>query len=331
MISGLLDTLHDSAVRDLAWVISSPGLVDAAYPEYLGHVVKDDWYTSKLAPLTDWLAKLDHSPQVLHEYIAAHPTRRLGHYFETLIAFWLMHTADIQIIARNLQVQDAQRTLGEYDFLLRNADAEVSHWEAAVKFYLQIEASAEQHSFIGPGTRDRLDLKLERVFNHQLRLSQTEAGLRALPNNIKPDKTLAYIKGYLFYHATAFNRQAITGISAAHLSGWWIRHSTEKIPQISANSGWVIPPRMHWLAPARLPAETEVMTYAQLQDKLDKHFGLYSEALLLFEMLRTEQGAWQEISRGFIVCTSWPEIPQGKQDSAHQQFNQLKRPASPIS
>ncbi len=308
MYSGLLDTLHDPAVRDLAWVISSPGLVDDTFPQYQGQVVNDDWCSSQMAQLTDWLAKLDLAPQALHAYIAARPTRRLGHYFETLIAFWLTHTADMQIIARNLQVQDTQRTLGEYDFLLRNEASEVCHWEAAVKFYLQVEASAEQRSFIGPGTRDRLDLKLERVFNHQLRLSQTEAGLRALPDNIKPDKTLAYIKGYLFYHASTLSRLAIEGISVAHLSGWWMRHTAEEIPHTSDESGWIIPPRLHWLAPARLPADAEVMSYAQLQDKLDNHFDLNTEALLLFEMTRNETGCWQEISRGFIVCSSWPTI-----------------------
>ncbi len=193
-----IDTLHDPAVRDLAWVIGSPSLVNASYPAYLNRVVDDAWCNAQLQRSTAWLAGLDQKPLPLHQFIAARPTRRLGYYFETLIAFWLTHMPDTQIIATNLQVQDEQRTVGEYDFLFRNASAEVCHWEAAIKFYLQVEASTEQRSFIGPGARDRLDLKLARTFEHQLHLGHTPAGSNALPQGVRLGKTQAFIKGYLF-------------------------------------------------------------------------------------------------------------------------------------
>lgn len=306
MRTDFLDTLHDPAVRDLAWVIGSPGLIDASYPAYLGRVVDDAWCTMQLQNGAAWLAALDLAPQALHEFIAARPTRRLGHYFESLIKFWLTHLPETQIIATNLQVQNEQRTLGEYDFLFRDANATACHWEAAVKFYLQQEPLAEQRAFIGPGTLDRLDLKLDRVFQHQLQLSHMPAGQQALPQGLQLDKTQAFIKGYLFYHASAYRKMAIPGVSAAHLSGWWIRHSLEKIPQASADSRWIIQPRLRWLAPARLAADAEVMTFIQLNNKLDEHFKLGTEAVLLFELRRAETEEWSEQSRGFIVCNSWP-------------------------
>ncbi len=303
-----IDNLHDPSVRDLAWVIGSPCLIEATYPAYLNRVVDDAWCNTQLQNRTEWLASLDQSPLPLHQFIAARPTRRLGHYFETLISFWLLNMADTQIIATNLQVQDDLRTRGEYDFLFRNANTEVCHWEAAVKFYLQVEASTEQRAFIGPGARDRLDLKLNRTFEHQLLLGQTPSGAAALPQGLRLDKTQAFIKGYLFYHLSTLKKLAIQGVSSTHLSGWWTRHGVELLPQTSGESRWVIPSRLHWLAPARLPPDTAVMTYSQLSSHLDEHFKLTTEALLLCELTPDAAGVWYEISRGFVVCSAWPAI-----------------------
>ena len=308
MHTAFIATLHDPAVRDLAWVIGSPGLIDASHPAYLDRVVDDVWCSTQLQACMPWLAALDLSPVQLHNYIAARPTRRLGHYFESLIKFWLTHMPDTHIIATNLQVQDEQRTRGEYDFLFRDASAAVCHWEAAVKFYLQLEPQPEQRAFIGPGTRDRLDLKLERVFQHQLLLGHTHAGRLALPPGIRLDKTQAFIKGYLFYHESIYSEMAIQGISAAHLSGWWVRHTLEQLPQASADSRWIILPRLRWLAPARLADDAQLMTYAALNSRLDQHFSVGTEAVLVFEMTRAATGEWHEQSRGFVVCNSWPII-----------------------
>lgn len=303
-----MDTLHDPAVRDLAWVIGAPGLLEAATPPYQGRVVDDAWCSAQLQNCTSWLQALDRSPQPLHQYIATRATRRLGHYFETLIIFWLSHNADTHIIATNLQVQDELRTLGEYDLLFRDVDGKITHWEAAVKFYLQQEPVAEQHAFIGPGTRDRLDLKLDRVFQHQLLLGESAAGQQALPPGIRLDRARAFIKGYLFYHASSPAGSAVPGISAKHLRGWWARHTLDNLPQVSSESRWTLLPRLSWLAPARLHAGAEVMTCEALNTRLDTHFSTSPDAVLLFEMQQSQTGLWEEISRGFVVCKTWPII-----------------------
>ncbi|MDH4285221.1 MAG: DUF1853 family protein [Gallionellaceae bacterium] len=304
----LIDSLTDPAVRDLAWVIGSPCLLEHSYPAYNNQVVDDDWCGAQFQASAAWLTALDLSPLPLHDFIAARPTHRLGHYFETLIAFWLGHLPETQLIATNLQVQQQQHTLGEYDFLFRNANGAVCHWEAAVKFYLQVEPLAEQRAFIGPGTKDRLDLKLDRIFRHQLLLGDTRAGQQALPSGLKLDKRQAYIKGYLFYHSSSLDRPTAQGISASHLSGWWVRHASEQLPQISAASRWVILPRLRWLAPARVAEDAEVMDYATLDEKLREHFSVRTEALLACELKCTKTGEWHEISRGFVVCSNWPDL-----------------------
>jgi len=53
------------------------------------------------------------------------------------------------------------------------------------------------------------------------------------------------------------------------------------------------------------------MGYATLDKKIRGHFSVRNEALLLCEMTRMNTGAWQEISRGFVVCATWPRIEPG--------------------
>lgn len=310
MYTAFLNTLHDPAVRDLAWVLGSPGLVESSQPCYQGLLVDDHRCNAALTACSAWLTSLDQSPLALHDFIGTRPTRRLGHYFETLISYWLMHTPDTLLIASNLQVQHEQRTLGEYDFLFRNAAGEYCHWEVAIKFYLQVEPVAEQRSFIGPGTRDRLDIKLDKIFQQQLLLGSTSAGLKALPCGIKLTRAEAFIKGYLFYHHAASKQPGIPGVSPAHLSGWWVRHSIEKLPQASASSRWIILPRMRWLAPALLPESTAVLTDLEINCTLDEHFSASLDALLVIELSQNSSGTWNENSRGFVVNSRWPDITQ---------------------
>lgn len=308
MQTALINLLRNPAVRDLAWVIAAPGLLDAEHPAYRGRVVSDAWCSARLQDCVSWLIALDQNPHTLHDFIAACPTRRLGHYFETLIRFWLMHLPDTQIIATNLQVHEELRTVGEYDFLFRNSNAEVCHWEAAVKFYLQVEPRPEQRKFIGPGTRDRLDIKLDHVFNHQLLLGQTHAGRTALPRGVVLGRAQAYIKGYLFYHVSTPGRMEVAGVSASHQSGWWLRHQEDQLPQTSTDSHWIIPSRLHWLAPLRLAENAMVMSSSTLAAALDAHFCNGSESTLVIELLRDECGEWREVARGFVVCGTWPVI-----------------------
>ena len=313
LFDALMNDLHTPAVRDLAWVIGSPCLLDANDAAYAGRVVDDAWCAQQLQACAPWLADLDRDPAGLHDFIAARPTRRLGHYFESLIAFWLANRPDTQIIATNLQVQDTERTLGEFDFLFRDDNATVCHWEAAVKFYLQAEPVAEPRAFIGPGARDRLDLKLNRVFTHQLELGKSAEGRAALPAGITLDKAQAFIKGMLFFPATqgenfSAPRTVIPGVSSTRLCGWWTRHPLEKLPYATESSRWVIVPRLGWLSPARLTAEGAVMTHQEIGAVLDEHFSGSTEAMLVTQVKKNAQGDWQEASRGFVVGSAWPTI-----------------------
>lgn len=316
--SQLLRTLQDPAVRDLAWVIGSPGLVDATHPPYAKHVMDDAWCAEQINNSAVWFAALDKNPGELHQFIAARPTRRLGHYFETLIVFWLNHQPDTEVIAANLQVRNGNRTVGEYDLLIRTAH-QVNHWEVAVKFYLSTQTPPAQHTFLGPGGQDRLDLKLARIFQHQLRLSETPSGIAALPDGVTLNKTQTFIKGYLFYPANysanypansgapANRPTEFSGVSALHLSGWWSRQGETPLPQHAIHNGWIILPRLRWLSPARLAADADIKTHSEMCQTLAEHFKISDEALLLVELQRDQENIWHEVTRGFVVHEGWPE------------------------
>jgi uncharacterized protein len=332
-----LHDLHDPIVRDLAWVITSPILLDASHADYRGQVASDAWCAARGRLDAPRIAALDKAPQPLHDYIAARPTRRLGHYFESLIAYWLTYIAPLDIVARNLQVRDAQRTVGEFDFILRDQAGQICHWEAAVKFYLQSEKQPETRVFLGPAGRDRLDLKIDKVFGQQLCLSQTEEGRAALLNAVGAghareqtaiagmarsyrledtqtdmlDYAQAYIKGYLFYPPNT-PQANIHGLSSQHLRGWWIRHG-QALPQSHPDTRWVILSRLRWLSPAHLAANAAVMRYTEMNTTLAAHFAQNDEPLLLAELQADGAGRWDEVRRGFVVRAGWPVDSDGLQ------------------
>lgn len=295
-------SLHDPVVRDLAWGIYSPTLLDASHADYRGQVVSDAWCATRWRLDAPRIAALDKAPQPLHDYLAARPTRRLGHYFESLLAYWLTHIAPLDILARNLQVRDTQRTVGEFDFILRDQAGQICHWEAAVKFYLQSGNQPETRVFLGPAGRDRLDLKIDRVFQRQLKLSQTEDGRAALPCAV--DYAQAYLKGYLFYPPNT-PQANIHGLSSQHQRGWWVRHG-HPLPQSRPDTRWIILPRLRWLSPAHLPADATVLQHAAMSTALATHFAQNDEPLLLAELQADRAGRWDEVTRGFVVGAGWP-------------------------
>ncbi len=157
------------SVRDLAWLLLSPRLFLgqlAAFPAFRLPQHQDQCIA--------WLADLDktlsHTPEALPS-IQRQGFRRLGLYCEALLAFYFEHCGQYNRVEHNVRVQGRENTLGEYDFLLADHEGHTVHVELAVKFYLQQrEGDTEWHGWLGPNAIDRLDIKLERMINHQLAL-----------------------------------------------------------------------------------------------------------------------------------------------------------------
>ena len=121
--------LRHPAVRDLAALLTAPPLwhsgCELPVPRLLGSqgfrflLSLDD----APAPLTQWLEQ---------EAPFGH---RLGHYAESLLAFWLAHAPHCQLIARNHPVRsESGQTLGAADFLCL-LDSAPHHLELTCKYY----------------------------------------------------------------------------------------------------------------------------------------------------------------------------------------------------
>ena len=77
------ENFKNKAVRDLAWALNSNAML-------LGtHVVDQDVLDEEYLKYLPQLLKLDKNPSTLIDYLAKNNTRRLGHYFEQLVFFWL--------------------------------------------------------------------------------------------------------------------------------------------------------------------------------------------------------------------------------------------------
>ena len=137
----------NTAVRDLAWALFSPGLIDEHEGDFQEHWPKlsATWQPNADTTLP-WLLQLDQRPDQFHHYLKQHESHRLGIYFENLLSFFFTHHPDYELEVKNLAVQGQQRTLGEFDLIYKdnNQDAFVHH-EVAIKFFWKYKNHARNN------------------------------------------------------------------------------------------------------------------------------------------------------------------------------------------
>lgn len=127
---------------------------------------------------------------------------RLGKYVERLVGVQLRQQNSISVLAENIQIQDRNITLGEFDCLLLK-DGKPIHLEIIYKFYLYDASvgTSEIDHFIGPNRKDSLIEKLNKLKTKQLPLLYSEACKPYLENlNLKAEAIAqhVYFKAQLF-------------------------------------------------------------------------------------------------------------------------------------
>jgi len=304
-------------VRDLAWVMISPGLLQAAPKGQT--LVMDEWCRHVYAAHENHLRELDEDPAPLLNALSKNKNYRLGVYFEYLLRYWLQTILCVQELQHNVPVFQSQktggkRTLGEFDLLFRMDEKKpVQHWEATVKFYLQKTDDQGNSCWLGPGNRDRFDIKLDRLFQHQLELANFPEAKECLMHmGGGPVQSAAFIRGYLFYpldEAGKFLPESINIIdlascvlSANHHKGWWLHWKSMPVPGTAADVRWVVLPKPRWLSPVcHTQTETALMNESALAAYCETHF-LYRNSPLLVVELAWQSTVWLEISRGFVLA-----------------------------
>jgi len=176
--------LSHPAVRDLAALLTAPPLWHSGCELPIPRLLGSQGFRFLLslddapAPLTQWLEQ---------EAPFGH---RLGHYAESLLAFWLAHAPHCQLIARNHPVHsESGQTLGAADFLCL-LDSAPYHLELTCKYY----GGTTTDDFQGLNPADTLLGKAAKL-QQQCRLFHTPQARAQLPTPFQ---------GYLKTSAASF-------------------------------------------------------------------------------------------------------------------------------
>lgn len=288
-------------VADLAWAVSSPPLLlfNGKECEWF----TDRWYRDQFRHIEGCLRELDHDPIKLESLLAAQKDQRLGNYFETLWCFALQLNPRYQLIERNLQIHDGERTLGEMDFIVLDTETGChAHWELAIKFYLGLGDTVSHDAWLGPGKKDRLDLKLEHLLNKQTLLSTHPVAKAQLEERgIVIDNCGVIFKGRLFYPP----RRGKPGdypyaANPSHLRSQWLTRQ-QFLHSYGAKVHFMPLIRSGWMAVLPTKRDYDVYSKGGLMRWVDSDQGR-----LPLHVVRLERGIEQE--RLFIVDNHWPGV-----------------------
>lgn len=303
------DRLNDPHVRDLAWLLDSPDLLDPKSQQWRGQIAALNFSAGSVAANAEWLHALDADPQELRAWLQLGPYTRLGKYAEKLMAFYFRHAGMLR--AHGVQVRNEHKgTVGEFDFLLQH-DGKFVHWEFATKFYLlqKLDAtdkgSADELAgnradyFVGPNLADSLGAKMRKILDRQLSLSSHPAAQTHLPQPVEHAQAL--VKGWLFYHESDFQSAEAGGVTKSHCRGFW--RALSALDEMPADAHYLVLPRLSWLAPAKKPI-AELKSRHALQNFLESYF-LKNSMPVLIAVADICGPQALENQRGFIVPNDW--------------------------
>ena len=301
--------LASGPCKHLAYAVLGPRLM--AFPGIRRQLPID------ISMFNSWFRALLGAPKDLNRFLNNQRSHRLGFYHEALWLYFIDTFPQYELIAHNLAVRNSERTIGEFDFILRNRhDGLIYHLEVATKYYLEHQY---QHNtfWIGPSLQDRFDLKADHLINHQIELSGTPEGKEALAQLgvLAPIKVIA-VGGTLFYNSQldAYNPY----IAPEHQSA---RHMTlSEFSQRDDDSQWMLISRRDWLAPLyKLKSDADTLSIAELCNHLGHEFDNDSQPVMVARMENCEHHAYyvREHERVFITPDDWST----KADASLQTLN----------
>jgi hypothetical protein len=226
---------------------------------------------------------------------------------------------NISAVSRHKPVTEDGRTVGELDILcLDRESGQALHFELAIKYYLQTARdSFELCDFVGPRAQDRLDLKLKKLFDKQLRILETEAGLRAVPQELQnlPLVSKAFVKGGFFYPLDLWleSRTLPVPIGVAHSAplGWWLRMTAKARCdwKLLPAEKWSLLPRLEWMSrQIRSHDDAELLDPDFFWESCQRPMQTRGRALLAIGYSKADDDphVWREVTRGFLLPEGWP-------------------------
>lgn len=298
-----MQVFHDATVRDLEWIINNPPIIQGKVAETSW--TDSDFWQQQYHQTRRLLLGLYADPSPLHTKLNKQQDHRLGHRFETLLSYFFNNSSRYQILAQNLQVQDANRTIGEFDFIVQDTILnETQHWEVACKFYLGIGVRSCLNNWHGPMLKDRLDIKFNKMQNKQSQLSSQPAAEPFLQaRGIHIDRRICLMKGRLFHPIASAQQQTPIAVSNDHQAGWWAKPDEFISHFEHPDNRWIILNKSQWFASQLFAPNTISYKSHELLDILtsDK-----PTCVAGFNHNKTGQA---ETSRGFLVTKNWANKP----------------------
>ena len=302
-------------VRDLVWVIYSPSLLstDTCVSTDIELDFPFEISVDKL-----FFEQLDQDPTALIEYIEQNKTARLGLYFENLLAYYFINHSSYELIIKGLQVQGKKGTIGEFDFIVKKVETnQIYHIETAVKFFLQYHEAQADNSWshwIGPGCRDRFDLKLNKLIEKQCRLSELPASQVALKPIIGDAQlqSILHLKGCLFNYC---RDEKLTYLheNSNRLEGTWCYLG--ELNQLDPNITWHIGSRLQWLTGGEIASPCKDIS--DLEQQIQAQFiipGLETQPVMIIG--HNNRDNTEPLERAFVVPDNWPFLGLSKKGSA---------------
>lgn len=256
-----------------------------------------------------WLRSLDQNPKLLLHYLDQIQPRRLGQYNEALWHFFLQQDDEVELVARNHQLRQNGRSIGEFDVIYRNKKtAKHVHLELAFKLYLQ--ATVAPHNpldqWLGPNVKDRLDSKLSHMLNHQSQLSRYEAGRQQLLSLgiDKIDREIS-LRGYLLNPRQQIPHHSIPDpLNPKLLSGEW--QTVSKIhPLLDRHEHWIALSRLNWVSPLSVYSG-ETYNPDDFRTFLRRHFAQSNTAIMIAALENQQTEHLTERFRVMLTPDCWP-------------------------
>lgn len=327
----VLRTMQDPSARALAWsVLSAPLIASTAETKHLLSTLPT-LELGNICDILDFLTEEDQRPARLHRHLAQRSSHFLGPYFESLWAYFFLHTNRYNITTQNFQIHHQGKTLGEFDFILWDTIAKQHiHVELAAKFYLQIRNSGvhskyfpnSTSSWIGPNQIDRLDLKVATLLDKQLIIGEHPiAQTHLIKLGVSELKTRTLLKGVLFPEITNCNHFLAHCQSAEKQNHYgWLRRSdfNNWISQCETplSGTWHAPDKLSWLAPSYLHPRENKTTSPLNAEKMKQFLTSIEEEnrpkMLAYTAVADQtkttslSGLNQEIFRLFVTPDDWP-------------------------
>ena len=299
-------------VRDLAWSCFSADLLDI---DCLPGNKSVTSFKPKLTPeRKKWLKTLDRNPSKLLEYLHTSNTTRLGLYFEKLWQYFLLEDQEFTLSGHNLAVRSKGRTFGEFDIIYYNHTERCHvHLELALKYYLGVplfnnQAASHYNQWIGTNCQDTLDQKLQRLFDHQIRLSKNPHAEQVLEQlTVESLNHQITLKGYLFNSTVEPLAQPGHLGADIKVCNWQHLEDFQTTLKNSGYEHWLQLPKQYWLADSHSNQNLSLYSPEKLTAHLTQHFTISQRPVMICAVGQDHSLA--EYSRSFVTANNWPSCP----------------------